>query len=139
MTLERNELNSTHDDYESTWIEIKNKNGKNIICGSIYRHPRTNNANYESFFEYLEITLNTIANENKELYLCGDFNIDILKIDEINNYKKFYELMSSYGLLPQILLPTRTSGNSSTIIDNIFTNNISNTIQSGNILTDLSD
>ena len=47
--------------------------------------------------------------------------------------------MSSYGLLPQILNPTREIGNSSTIIDNIFTDNISNSIQSGNILTDLSD
>ena len=47
--------------------------------------------------------------------------------------------MSRYGLLPQILNPTREIGNSSTIIDNIFTNNISNSIQSGNILTDLSD
>ena len=47
--------------------------------------------------------------------------------------------MSSYGLLPQILQPTRECGNSSTIIGNIFTNNMSNSIQSGNILTDLSD
>ena len=46
--------------------------------------------------------------------------------------------MSSYGLLPQILNPTREIGNSSTIIDNIFTYNISNSIQSGNILTNLS-
>ena len=30
-------------------------------------------------------------------------------------------------------------GNSSTIIDNIFTNNVSDLIQSGNILTDFSD
>ena len=47
--------------------------------------------------------------------------------------------MSSCGLLPQILNPTREIGNSATIIDNIFTNNISNSIQSGNILNDLSD
>ena len=47
--------------------------------------------------------------------------------------------MSSCGLLPQILNPSREIGNSSTIIDNIFTNNISNSIQSSNILTDLSD
>ena len=47
--------------------------------------------------------------------------------------------MTSYGLLPQILNPTREIGNSSTIIDNIFTNNICNSIQSGNILADLSD
>ena len=38
--------------------------------------------------------------------------------------------MSSYGLFPQILNPTREIDNSSTIIDNIFTDNISNSIQS---------
>ena len=47
--------------------------------------------------------------------------------------------MSIYGLLPQILYPTRERGNSTTIIDNIFTNNVSDLIQSGNILTDFSD
>ena len=47
--------------------------------------------------------------------------------------------MSSYGLLPQILHPTQECGYSSTLIDNIFTNNMSNSIQSGNILTVLSD
>ena len=47
--------------------------------------------------------------------------------------------MSSHGLLPQILNLTKEIGNSPTIIDNIFTNNISNSIQSGNILTDLPD
>ena len=77
--------------------------------------------------------------ENKEIYLCGDFNIDLLKINEIINHRNFYELLSSYGLLPQILYPTREMGNSSTIIDNIFTNNVSDLIQSGNILTDFSD
>ena len=47
--------------------------------------------------------------------------------------------MSSYGFLPQIFQPTRIDGDSATIIDNIFTNNLSNTILSGNILTDFSD
>ena len=47
--------------------------------------------------------------------------------------------MSSYGLLPLILHPTREMGNSTTIIYNIFTNNVSDLIQSGNILTDFSD
>ena len=77
--------------------------------------------------------------ENKEIYICRDFNIDLLKMDQIINYRKFYKLMSSYGLLPHILYPTREFGDTSTIIDNIFTNNISNLIQSGNIFTDLSD
>ena len=71
--------------------------------------------------------------------MCGDFNSDLLKIDSINIYSRFYELLSSYGLLPFILLPTRIVGNSATIIDNIFTNNTNNPITSGNIITDFSD
>ena len=34
--VERTDLNITNDDYESTWIEIKNEKSKNIIIGSIY-------------------------------------------------------------------------------------------------------
>ena len=137
--IERFDLNETHALYESTWIEIKNKSSKNIICGSIYRHPDDNLINYNKFLDYLEKCLITLSKENKEIYICGDFNSDLLKIDKNNNYKKFYELMSSYGILPQILQPTRIEGNSATIIDNIFSNNIINSIQSGNILTDFSD
>ena len=47
--------------------------------------------------------------------------------------------MCSYGFLPQILQPTRIQGDSATIIDNIFTNVCEINIQSGNIITDLSD
>ena len=37
--------------FESIWIEIKNKNSKNIICGCLYRHPRHD---LSEFLEYLE-------------------------------------------------------------------------------------
>ena len=83
--------------------------------------------------------MSKLSNENKEVYLCGDFNSDLLKLDKVNNYKKFDELMCSYGFLPQILQPTRIQGDSATIIDNIFTNTCNNKIQSGNIITDFSD
>ena len=62
--------------------------------------------------------------ENKEIYLCGDFNIHLLKINEVRNHRKCYELMSSYGLLSHILNPTRETEDSATLIDNIFSNNI---------------
>ena len=41
-TLERCDLNINKGEFESTWIEIKNKYSKNIVCGSIYRHPHYN-------------------------------------------------------------------------------------------------
>ena len=135
---ERIDLNETHDLYESVWIEIQNKSSKNVICGSIYRHPDETILNYNKFLDYLEKCLITLSNENKEIYICGDFNSDLIKIDKVNNYNKFYELLSSYGFLPQILQPSRIEGSSATIIDNIFTN-VNNSLLSGNILTDFSD
>ena len=39
-TIERLDLNINSLEYESTWIEIKNKMSKNIIIASIYRHPQ---------------------------------------------------------------------------------------------------
>ena len=137
--IERLDLNVTHDQFESVWIEIKNKKSKNIICGSIYRHPHDNLQKFDNFLEYMEMTLNKISNEQKDTYICGDFNSDLLKLDRVSNYKKFYEQMCSYGLLPQIIQPTRTTDNSATIVDNIFTNNMNNNKISGNIITDFSD
>ena len=131
--IERTDINACNDLYESIWIEIKNKNCKNVICGSIYRHPNDNINSFNKFLEYLESCLSKINNENKEVYLCGDFNSDLLKLDKVNNYKKIYELMSSYGYLPQILQPSRIQGDSATIVDNIFTNVCNRKIQSGNI------
>ena len=137
--FEREDLKIINEHYEATWIEIKNKNYKNVIVGSIYRHPHDSLDTYNNFLDYIESILNKINKENKEIYLCGDFNSDILKIDFQNSYKRFYVLLSSFGILPFILLPTRIAGNSATIVDNIFTNNINNTILSGNIVTDFSD
>ena len=97
---------------------------------TIFRHQ---------FLDYLESCLSKLSNENKEVYLCGDFNSDLLKLDKVNNYKRFYELMCSYGFLPQILQSTRIQGDSATIVDNIFTNTCNSEIHSGNIITELSD
>ena len=71
--IERTDLNVSHDHYETVWIEIKNKKSKNIICGSIYRHPHDNLVNFNNFLEYMETILNKLANE-KDIYICGDFN-----------------------------------------------------------------
>ena len=137
--IERLDIKIQHDHYESVWVELKNKTSKNVICGSLYRHPHDSIDVYSDFLNYLESCVSKISKENKIIYLCGDFNSDLLKYDSNNNYKKFYDLLSSYGIFPMILLPTRVCGNSKTIVDNIFTNNINNSLISGNILTDISD
>ena len=56
--------------------KFKKKKSKNILAGCIYRHPHNN---FKDFFQYFDETLNKLVKENKELYLCGDFNFDLLK------------------------------------------------------------
>ena len=49
-----------------------------MVCGNIYRYPHDN---FEEFFQYLERCLGKLAKENEEMYICGDLNLDLLKID----------------------------------------------------------
>ncbi len=65
-TIERLDLNINYLEYESMWIEIKNKTSKNIIIASIYRHPHNN---FTEFFQYHENCSSVVVSENKELYI----------------------------------------------------------------------
>ena len=131
------DLNTQNDLYESIWTEISNKNSKNVICGSIYRHPSYDTSD---FLNYLGYVLSKISAENKEVYICGDFNIDLLKLSPKENFQSFYNLLCSHGFLPLIIHPSRIVENQiPSLIDNIFSNNIYDEICSGNIFLTLSE
>ena len=94
----------------------------------------------EDFNEcYLNILLEKLSKENKTVFLLGDFNIDLLKYDKHNSTNEFLDTLSSNYFLPLILLPTRITVSSKTLIDNIFTNKISQDVISGNISASISD
>ena len=122
---------------ESIFLEIINDKKYNIIIGFIYRHPCMD---LEDFNEcYLNILLEKLSKENKTVFLLGDFNIDLLKYDKHNSTNEFLDTLSSNYFLPLILLPTRITVSSKTLIDNIFTNKISQDVISGNISASISD
>ena len=83
--------------------------------------------------------LDKVNNENKECFVSGDFNIDLLRTDNNPNFSKFIHMMSSVGFLPHILEPSRISNFSSTLIDNIYSNLVCHDIASGNILLQFAD
>ncbi len=135
--IEREDLKTDNPEFEAVWIELKINLSKNIILGCTYRHPHS--ANIDDFSNYMKTCLEKLSKENKEIYISGDFNIDLLKYDTNMKYQEFYNQMTTYGLLPQILQPSRITETTSTIIDNIYTNNLTNDILSGNILVQISD
>ena len=75
-----------NDIIETKFIEIINKNGKNIIVEVVYRLP---SGNFDSFKQVVNEILETVHRENKLRYLMGDFNIYLnqsLVIFLLNNY-----------------------------------------------------
>ena len=102
--LERKDLDISFADdtneYVTKWIEIVIQNGKNIIIGVCYRHPRKNSN--DSFCQYMEKTLRKIAKKNALTFVVGDFNYDLLKIDNDKFSATFLETMMSNCYQPCI-------------------------------------
>ena len=140
--MERKELDvSVADDnneYQAKWIEIIQPNCKNIIVGVCYRHPRRKSD--DSFCTYIANTLVKVNKKNKLAFVVGDFNYDLLKIENDKFSALFLETMSSHNYQPCILEPTRLAiGNRPSLIDNIFVNSVEKEVYAGNLMAKLSD
>ena len=94
----------------------------------------------DDFNSLFEKVMDKISNENKNIYLIGDFNLDLLQIEEESKIEDFYNLISSNLLIPHITIPTRITAISKSLIDNIFSNNLEfQSAKSGNITVSISD
>ena len=83
--------------------------------------------------------LQKISKEDKTIMLMGDFNIDLLKYDTNADSATFLDSMYINFLLPYISTTTPVTTRSKTVIDNIFSNNIEDSLISGNITTTITD
>lgn len=84
---------------ECLTIEICNKKNKNVIVSCIYRTP---GINIDIFRECIEGMFSNIS--NKVIFICGDFNTDILNPHEHRTTDEFINTM--HCLLPKITRPT---------------------------------
>ena len=137
----RNDLSIQNSYIESLFIEIDNNiesKSKKTICGVIYRPPDTD---LKVFNEHLSNILACIKSENKMAYISGDFNANLLNIDNHSATNEFLDLLFSHSFIPNITKPTRVTPKSATLIDNIFSNSLSNDnkILNGILYTDISD
>jgi hypothetical protein len=69
----------------------------------------------------------------------GDFNINLLNSNSHKPTNDFVDILLLNSFYPTISKPTRITYHSSTLIDNIITNNLDHDMISGIIYTDLSD
>ena len=107
---------------ESIFIEIINAGQKNTIVGCIYRHPSMDLEEFND--EILNLLMEKIGSENKNIFLMGAFNVDLMKTESDTQSSQFFDTITSNLLIPHIIFPTRITTTSSTLIDNIFSNSL---------------
>ena len=121
---------------KSTFVEIINKNEKNMVAGCIYKHPKQTIPDFLN--NHLLPLLEKLSHENKQIRIMGDFKIDLLNYND-KNTTNFLDTMFSYSYLPLINTTTRVTDHSKTLIDNIFYNNPMLNITAGNISSVISN
>ena len=82
--------------WEGLFLELKHGSLKNkITIGNIYKPPRDNNnvRNVNTFRDELEPILQELSASNNEVLLCGDYNINLLKLNQEAHYSEFFDTM----------------------------------------------
>ena len=99
------------------------------MIGSIYR-PGTKcpglsfSEQFAQFSDTLTNLLSDLGSNYDNVYIFGDFNLDILKFDENKFISEYVDTLFSFGFLQLVTKPTRVSENSATLIDHILTNSL---------------
>ena len=120
---------------ESLFLEIYIPGIRNIVVGIMYRPP---NSNIKDFLTYLSDLIKSPVFKNKDCFFLGDFNIDLLKLENDTAAHEFLQTFLSSSFLPLISKPTRVTDHSATLIDNMFCNTLP-LINSYIILSDMTD
>ena len=55
---------------------------------------------------YLNPLLDKLMAENKQIFLTGDFNVDLMKTDSDYNTSNFFDAITSNLFVPHIIYPT---------------------------------
>ena len=114
---------------ENIFFELLLPNTKPIVVGIIYRPPIQS-----EFLEIINTHFSKPDTNNNEIYIFGDFNINLYLDNSyifqknnllqsqsfLSDIKKYYEFCTMFGLKQLTEVPTRVTCNSSTIIDHIL-------------------
>ncbi len=67
--------------------------------------------NFHQFYKNLK-------KKNSEIIFTGDFNIDLLKINDKHVISEYFDMLTSHSFYPKITVPTRMTNNNGTLIEN---------------------
>ena len=130
--------------WEGLFVEVsKESTSEKLILGNIYKPPKQNNnlENTQQFTNELFAVIDKVQRDKAEFLLAGDYNINLLKINEREGFAEFLDRMTNSSFFPTITLPTRFSSYSCSLLDNIYHFQTKKYMESksGIIFTDISD
>ena len=112
--------------------------GRNAILGVIYRPNSEPRADLDIYTTTMLDIMDIISKERKKCVIMGDMNIDLLKFESHRKTNNYLDNIFAHGFRPVITKPTRCNS-SATLIDHIYTNNITSIGHSSIIITDVVD
>ena len=131
-------------DWEALVVDVSNElqSAKITIC-NVYRPPRDNysNASLDKFLKPFETLMRKLKKQSSFLTLCGDTNINLLRLQTWKKCQEYFDYLLSNSFLPCITLPTRFSKHNATLIDHIFCREKAEmrSLKSGILMTKISD
>ena len=83
---------------------------EHITLCNVYRPPKTGvNRVLTQFKDEFRILLTSLSRSTGTCAVAGDFNLNILKINERSVISDFFDMMVDHSFYPRITLPTRFS------------------------------
>ena len=91
--------------YESMFLKIYKKSYKLTKCsiGNIYRPPSSTLDELAQFTDEFTIVTQNMQEQHIKGYLCGDYYINLLKINSSLDYNRFYENIITLGVFLRLL------------------------------------
>ena len=121
-------------DLESVCLEINQANSRSFIITSIYRPP---SAPVEIFLK-IEKLIELLDDKNKEVYILGDLNCNMLEPTLLPT-KKLNEILELYQMRQLINNPTRVTELTQSLLDVCITSNPEHITHSGVLHLGISD
>ena len=88
--------------WESQFLEITYQTmTKTIILGNVYRPPKDITENYQTFIDEFANKLVYLNNNRNEVIIAGDYNIDLLKINDKPIICEYFDTITSHGFFPK--------------------------------------
>ena len=87
---------------EDLWIELPLKNGKQCYISVIYKHPKTNILDFQT---HLSKRIEQLNKTNRKFYICGEMNIDFLKVQSNSIIKQYYDCIYSLDAYHYFTVP----------------------------------